>query len=132
MTIKKFVFLFQVSILFSICTNLLPDTREKTTSSESEQERKLIFILDILILFKHRAKMKYSVNNDSLASRKGLILMKRQSRKDSVSKAKEENKFKKSETITITRWWWLKDFNKDVRDISKRSRGSQSKQNSDN
>jgi len=76
--------------------------------------------------------MKYSDNKDSLASRKGLILMKRQSRKDSVSKAKEENKFTKSETITITRWWWLKDFNKDVRDISKRSRGSQSKQNSDN
>merc|ERR1711955_135103 len=101
-------------------------TREKT-SSESEQERK-DKILDILIFFKHLAKMKYSVSNDSLASRKELILMRRRSRKNSVSK--DESKFKKSETIT--RWWWLKDFNKEIRDISKRSRGSQSKQNSDN
>jgi len=58
MTIKKFVFLFQVSILFSICTNLLPDTREKTTSSESEQERKLIFILAWIFLYFLNTELK--------------------------------------------------------------------------
>jgi len=72
--------------------------------------------------------MKYSVSRECLASRKEDILLKRQSRKKSVSK--NDTTCKNSETII--RWWWLKEFNKEVRDTSKRSRGKSMNRNPEN
>jgi len=72
--------------------------------------------------------MKYSVSKECTASRKEEILLKRQSRKKSVGK--NDNTCKNSETII--RWWWLKEFNKEVRDTSKRSRGKSMNRNPEN